>query len=176
MASIDDYTAWVTRDSTTQNIAKLQAQVILHLEKWVYQSGAVFNPEKTVLVHFTRNKTKLEEDDRMLIHIKFGQETVKAQLEVKILGVILDQKLSYKLHIAQAAKKGIKAALAIKRLRNLRPKVTRHLFVSTVAPVVDYASPIWAPGASTSALRRLNNVQRIGAQAIIGGFIRMLAV
>lgn len=44
------------------------------------------------------------------------------------------------------------------------------MFVSTIAPVVDYASPIWAPGATISALRILDNVQRIGAQAVIGGF------
>ena len=148
----------------------LQYSVIPHLKDWAYQSAAVFNLEKTILVHFTRNKTKLLEEDRASTYIQFGQEKVKAQLEVKILGVVLDQRLSYRQHIAQATKRGIKAALVLKRLKNLKPEVTRQLFVSTIAPVVDYASPIWAPGATMSALRLLENVQRIGAQAVTGGF------
>ncbi len=139
------------------------------MEKWARQSAAVFNPQKTVLVHFTRNETKLLEADKAPTHIQFGQETIKAQAEVKILGVVLDQRLSYKQHIAQAVKRGIKAALALKRLKNLRPEIPRQLFVSTIAPVVDYASPIWAPGATISALRILDDVQRIGTQAGIGG-------
>lgn len=85
----------------------------------------MFNPQKTVLVHFTRNETKLLEADKAPTHIQFGQETIKAQAEVKILGVVLDQRLSYKQHIAQAAKRGIKAALALKRLKNLRPEISR---------------------------------------------------
>lgn len=93
----------------------------------------------------------------------------RAQAEVKILGVVLDQRLSYKQHIAQAAKRGIKAALALKRLKNLRPEIPRQLFVSTTAPVVDYASPISASDATILALRNLDNVQRIGTQAGIGG-------
>lgn len=104
---------------------KLQSSVIPHLKDWAYQSAAVFNPKKTVLVHFTRNKTKLLEEVKAPTYIQFGQEKVKAQPEVKILGVVLDQRLSYRQHIAQATKRGIKAALALKRLKNLTPEVTR---------------------------------------------------
>ena len=102
----------------------------------------MFHPKKTVPVYFTRNKTKLLEEDRASIYIQFSQEKVRAQLEVKILGVVLDQRLNYRQHIAQATKRGIKSALALKRLRNLKREVTRQLFVSTVAPVVNYASQI----------------------------------
>lgn len=83
---------------------------------------------------------------------------------------MFDQKLTYKHHIAKAAKRGIQAALALKRLKNLKPEISRLLFTSTVAPVVDYASPIWAPSATQSSLCTLDTVQRIGAQAVIGGF------
>ncbi len=36
--------------------------------------------------------------------------------------------------------------------------------------VTDYASVIWAPNASKSALSPLSQVQRLGAQAIVGAF------
>lgn len=122
------------------------------------------------MTHFTRNRHKLSAEGATSAHIKFGQEIIRPKPEVKLLGVVFDQKLTYKQHIAKAAKRGIKAALVLSRLKNLRPEISRLLFTSTVAPVVDYASPIWAPGATQSSLNILNTVQQIGAQAIIGGF------
>lgn len=77
IAFIDDFTAWVTGDSIAQNVRSLQSSVIPHLKDWAYQSAAVFNPEKTVLVHFTRNKTKLLEEGRVPTYIEFGQEKPK---------------------------------------------------------------------------------------------------
>lgn len=158
IAFIDNYTAWVTGDSIVSNMNALQAKIIPHLEGWAYDSGAIFNPEKTILIHFTRNKSKLTAEGAASAYIQFGQEIIKPKLEVKLLGVVFDQKLTYKHHIAKAAKRGIKAALALKRLKNLKPEITRQLFVSTVAPVVDYASPIWVPGATLSSLRTLDNL------------------
>ena len=66
--------------------------------------------------------------------------------------------LTYKPHIAKAAKRGIKAALALKRLKNLKPETTCQLFVLTVAPVVDYALPIWAPDATLAFLHALDTI------------------
>ena len=39
-----------------------------------------------------------------------------------------------------------------------------------MAPVIDYASVIWAPNATKSAISKLDAIQKIAAQAIIGGF------
>ena len=61
---------------------------------------------------------------------------------MKLLKVVFDQKFTYKHHIAKAAKKNIKVALALKWLKNLRPKTSQQVFASTVAPVIDYALPI----------------------------------
>lgn len=49
-------------------------------------------------------------------------------MQVKILGVVLDQKLNYKAHIAQASQKGINLALALKKLRNLYLETAWRLF------------------------------------------------
>ncbi len=64
----------------------------------------------------------------------------------------------------------MRAVLALKRLKNLPPSVTRQLFISTVCPTLDYASVIWA-GQITSKLQPLlRKIQQIGASAIIGAF------
>lgn len=95
---------------------------------------------------------------------------VTPSLQVKILGVILDQKLNYKAHIAHASQKGVNAALALKKLKNLRPETAQRLFQAKIVPVVDYASPIWSPDLSASLINKLNVPQKIGGQAILGAF------
>jgi hypothetical protein len=57
----------------------------------------------------------------------------------KILGVVIDFRLRYKQHIVRAASKGLKAALALKKLQMISLTTARQLFTTIVAPVVDYA-------------------------------------
>lgn len=151
IAFVDDFSAWVTGFSIDSNINQLQSRIIPHVEDWAAKSGAIFQAKKTHLTHFTRNKRRLNAPGADLPLFMSGQ-TIKASLQIKILGVILDQALRYKEHVSKAADKGVKAALALKRLSNLRPETARKLFKSKVAPAMDYASVIWAPSATVSAL------------------------
>jgi hypothetical protein len=79
--------------------------------EWEKRSGATFESTKTVLVHFTRTASRL---GSALVIVK--GEVVAPKPTAKILGVILDLELRYKSHIARTATKGLKAALALKRL------------------------------------------------------------
>ena len=54
----------------------------------------------------------------------------------------MDSELRYKNHIKKVSGKGLKAVLALKRMRALTPSAARQLFSATVTPVVDYASLI----------------------------------
>lgn len=97
-------------------------------------------------------------------------EAIHPQQEVKVLGVILDQALRFKQHIARAAKRGLNAAMALRRIKGMTPKTTRQLYKATVTPSADYASPIWSSAMTGPSMRTLNQAQRIGAQAIVGAF------
>ena len=83
----------------------------------------------------------------------------------------MDAKLKYKEHITRAATKGLEAVIELKRLRGLSPPTARHLFTATVVPVMDYASNVWMHECNYVAVRAINRVQRMGAQAIIGTFM-----
>jgi hypothetical protein len=82
----------------------------------------------------------------------------------------MDSELRYKQHTANAATKGLLAAMALKRLRLVSPSTARQLFGATVAPVVDYASNVWMHACGSKAMPAMNRIQKIGAQAIIGAF------
>jgi hypothetical protein len=86
-----------------------------------------------VLVHFTKTASRLSST---LVIVK--GKAVALKPIVKILKVILDLELQYKSYIAKTATKGLKAALALKRLRLLSPLTAQQLFSATVALVVDY--------------------------------------
>lgn len=139
------------------------------MESWATSSGATFQAKKTYMIHFTRNKTRLKDINADTpLYIK--NQVIHPSPEVKILGVILDAGLRYHSHIARACKRGTNAVLALRRLKNLRPEITRQLFISTVAPVIDYASIIWAPNTTKSSISKLDAIQRNAAQAVIGAF------
>ena len=169
IAFVDDYSAWVTGPSIKENEERLQERIIPHVQKWANESGSVFQAKKTIMTHSTRHKKKLEEESTTP-GVFMNGTTIKSSKNIKILGVILDQGLRYIEHVARARDKGIKAALALKRLRNLKPETSRQLYKATVAAATDYASVIWSPGATLKTLSMLDQVQRIGSQAIIGAF------
>ncbi|RBQ84877.1 hypothetical protein VDGD_04845 [Verticillium dahliae] len=164
VAFVDDYTAWVVGPTAEANRGGIQG-IIEKALNWESRSGATFEADKTAIIHFSRNAERVDGTPYII-----KGRTVNPKEEVKVLGVILDQQLRYKKHIARAATKGLKAAMALRRLRGLAPSVARQLYTSTVAPVMDYASCIWMHACGETLVKPLNRVQNVGAQAIVGTF------
>ena len=172
IAFVDDYTRWTVGSSAEANTTVLQRKVIPRALEWAAQSGAAFEAEKTSFIHFTRNRRQRQ---LPAVPLHVNGATVAPAPEVKILGVIIDQGLRFKSHIGKAANKGMKAALALRRLRGLPPSVARQLFTSTVASKIDYAASVWCPIRQDSTVaagivRPFEAIQRIASQTIVGVF------
>lgn len=54
VAFIDDYTIWAIGNSAAFNCQELE-NLIQHATEWERRSGATFEPDKTTVIHFTRN-------------------------------------------------------------------------------------------------------------------------
>jgi hypothetical protein len=115
IAFIDDYIAWVTSPLVEANLIRIQ-QIVDRAVQWEKRSGTTFKSTKTALVHFTRTASRL---GYALVIVK-GKTIAPAPI-AKVLGVVLDLGLWYGNHIARTATKGLKAALALKRLKMLSP-------------------------------------------------------
>ena len=89
---------------------------------------------------------------------------------MKILGVIMDLQLRFKTHIKKTSSKGLKAALALKRMHALTSASARQLFNATVAPVVDYASAIWMHAVGPATTKTIRQIQKLGGQTITEAF------
>jgi endonuclease/exonuclease/phosphatase family metal-dependent hydrolase len=164
IAFVDDYSAWVTGPTAEANRAGIQSIINEALE-WERRSGATFEADKTTVIHFTR--VAVRNSDRSF-WIK--ENKVKPKNSAKILGVVMDVGLRYQEHMARAAAKGLAAAMCLRRLKMLSPRVARQLFVATVAPAMDYASNVWTHACRAREAVWLNKAQLVGAQAITGVF------
>jgi hypothetical protein len=164
IAFIDDYSAWVTGPTADANRTGIQSIIEDALE-WEKRSGATFEADKTTVIHFTRVAVR----NSAISFLVKGKE-VKPSNSAKVLGVVMDVGLRYQEHMAAAAARGLTAAMCLRRLKMLSPKVARQLFVATVAPTVDYASNVWMHACRAREAAWLNKVQLVGAQAITGAF------
>ena len=90
MAFVDDYNAWVTGPSAAANREGIQA-IIDRAINWEKRSGATFEGEKTMLVHFTRNADRTSTTPFII-----KGKTVAPEHTAKILGVVIDAELWYK--------------------------------------------------------------------------------
>jgi hypothetical protein len=164
MAFVDDYSAWVTGPSAEANREGIQA-IIDRAMDWERRSGATFEGEKTVIIHFTRRPDRVSSRP-----FSIKGEAIAPKETAKILGVIMDSGLRYVQHIGKATTKGLLAAMELKRLRLASPSTARQLFGATVAPVVDHASNVWMHACGYKGMALMNRIQRVGAQAITGAF------
>ena len=60
MGFVDDYTRWTVSDTIDKNMEILNGKVVPRALQWARDSGATFEGDKTILMHFTRNKQKLQ--------------------------------------------------------------------------------------------------------------------
>ncbi|KYK58873.1 reverse transcriptase [Drechmeria coniospora] len=163
IAFVDDYSAWVIGPTAEANRAGIESITDDALD-WERRSGATFEADKTTVIHFTLVAERNSDTPFMIK----GQE-VKPKSSAKVL-VIMDTKLRYKEHMARAAAKGLTAAMCLRRLKMLSPRMARQLFVATVPPTMDYASNVWMHSCGVREAAWIDKAQKVGAQAVTGAF------
>ena len=105
---------------------------------------------KVLTVNFKRRESSL------LKH----EEIAKVD-EMKVLGFILDNKMSFKSHVLQSCKKASSICYLLVRLKNLgfTPEVLALLYKSLVLSIFTYGLPVWG-GAPISTLQNIDKVQK----------------
>lgn len=149
-------------------LSQLMRRVFILVEKWCQDSGLSVNPEKTGLVLFTNKRKTLPFSAPTL----FGELLVKTS-KVKYLGVILDEKLTWKDHIEERMNKAIKVfwqcRSAFGKSWGLRPIVLYWMYVAIVRPILCYGSMVWSHRTKTGAVnKKLTKVQRLACLSITG--------
>ncbi|XP_063894705.1 uncharacterized protein LOC126057099 [Helicoverpa armigera] len=135
------------------------------VQEWGVRNKLKFAPHKTCAMLLTN---KLKHDTPLL---RMGGVDIGMSREIKILGLTIDDKLTFNTHVANVCRKALNIAKQLQRAAKiswgLHPDVVRTIYTAAVEPVILYAAAAWSPAAQKICVRKLlNTVQRGFAQKI----------
>ena len=97
------------------------------------------------------------------VKVYIGEKLVKVVKTKKVLGITLDNKLSFKEHIQEKTKSGFGALRSLDTFvqghRGCSQSVYMRLYRSFVLPVVEYGAPVWV-SAVTEGCKEFGKIQR----------------
>ena len=135
-------------------------QAIKIAERWAKKVGVQFSPEKTAVIIFTRKRGKPSKKLKL-----YGKE-IEYTKSTKYLGVIFDEKLTFKEHFEEKIKNA-KRALHIARRAFSRnwgpdPKKIKYLYTGIIRPTITYGAIIWHKAVETNIAReKLKKLNRL---------------
>ena len=137
-------------------------RVIDELVDWGESCNLRFNPEKTVMVGFTRCTSEV-----FTVPICIKGVPLKFSQEAKYLGLLLDKRLTWKPHlldkIAACKKFLLKMANIAHTTWGPKPHLMRWVYRCIVRPKLLYGALLWSRAAQKPSMqKRLRRLNRIG--------------
>ena len=157
----DDTILYFTGYSSTEITNTLQNDLDLVM-KWMEGNRLILNQSKTKTMLFgKRQKLEKEGDLQIWIH-----DQILEQVSVfKYLGVLLDEKLSWKEHTEAVSKNVSKRLGLLSRIRKcLTLKASKCVYNAIIQPLLDYADTTWgdlSEGCGQELQRLQNRAARI---------------
>jgi hypothetical protein len=171
---VDDTNLITFSDSAQQNCRALERAHDKCLS-WARRHGVQFSPDKYKLIHFTHKRSP--RDTMAPIHIE-GFDGKPCE-ELKVLGVWMDQKLTYRPHVQRTADRAKAQLDSLSRIGQstwgLTLQQARLIYTAVVRPVLTYGAAIWANpnpqgDPSPSQLKPLQKVHREAIRRAAGAY------
>ena len=113
-------------------------QGLAYTQDWCKRAGLKINPSKTDLILFGyRKKAQLPQ-------FSFQGTIIPRKTEVKYLGVVIDNKLTWTAHCRERYKKAAAAMAVLRRFIGprwgLSPRITLWLYTTMIRPIIDYGA------------------------------------
>ena len=137
------------------------------INQWAFQWKMEFNPQiskRAQEVIFSRKNKKIIHPD-----LKFNNPKVEKTNTQKHLGLLLDEKSTFKTHIDLIINKASKGINVLRKLRYFLPRPSLLIiYKSFIRPHLDYVDVIYDQPNNTSVVKKLESVQYNAAIAITG--------
>ena len=146
---------------TGRNLSDLEAKLNIELNKintWFQVNLLSLNYSKTnyIIFHNSRNRHNLADVNLHINNFKLQRVNF-----TKFLGVIIDSKLNWKMHIDKINNKVSKSVGVICKLRHILPHDhVRNLYHTLVEPYFLYCILVWAGPVKTGKLDKLLRLQK----------------
>ena len=133
-----DDTAILIADRNIDTLNTKVNNVLENIVTWVEANRLSLNLQKTQYLVMTNIKSPIN------LNVMAKGTTINRTASAKLLGVIFDEKLSFKNHINSLISKLAYATYAFLKIRNYIPKyILKNLYYSLVYPHLLYNLPVW---------------------------------
>ena len=151
-------------DNDLKNLEKLINEELITIKDYYDSNFLSISIEKSNFMIFKpKNKRKTE------ISLKIGNEILVEKDHLTYLGVIFDNKLSFKEHfnkIYEKIKKGLNGLIMTKNQLNYRAKI--NIYHSLIHSHLSYCSIIWLNNINKTQVKMLKNIQKKAIRIIHG--------
>ena len=150
-----DDAIFTLRDKDEKNLQHIMNDQLTKIDDWMKINQLTINYKKTNFMIFTRKK-KISSP----LSIRIGQNIINHKTKVKYLGVVIDEKMSWKNHVNYLCSKLAKGCWAISKLRNyVDHHTSRILYYSLIYPHLQYCISSWGR-ATKNVLKPLSIIQK----------------
>lgn len=159
----DDSTIYTSALTTNELDTVLNAELRLVAE-WVERNELVLNISKTNSMVFGSNHTISKNP---MLNLRINDVSINQVHETKLLGITIDNKLSWTKHINKITAKMGSGISAIRRCSSfLTPKATKQVTQALILSNLDYCPVVWS-NATVDMIRKLQMIQNRAARIVL---------
>ena len=136
-----------------KELEKIYNTELKNVKYWLDANKLSLNVSKSNMILFRKTKKKLNEK----LSIKIMGEEIEEKEYTKYLGILIDNKLTWKYHINHVNIKISQGISILSKLRNyVSDNILRMLFFTFINPHIDYGHLVWG-NASITNLKAIKN-------------------
>ena len=126
----------------------------------------LLNTDKTKVILITTSQKRLHLHDYVL-NLTYNSDILKKVINDKVLGVLIDNNLTWPIHMQSIAKKISSNLWLLSKLKEFFSLENRVQFYKTyIQPHIHYCSTVWG-GTSHSNLNRIYRIQKMAIKIIL---------
>jgi hypothetical protein len=142
-----------------ENLANIE---LTKIAAWAGDNKIRFNEQKSQIILLSRRKRK----ERKEVNIFLNSRPLTQVQSLKYLGIILDQKLTFREHINYISNKCLRLIFALSKSAKLNwglgHEALRTIYIGAIQPLLSYGAPIWIKALGKDCYKRkLISVQRM---------------
>lgn len=154
----DDTNLFITGKDPNALMATLNEELV-KISQWTDVNKLSLNTQKTKYIVFTKPRSSITIEAPLLLN----NDVITRLHHVNFLGVLIDDKLTWNVHISHISKKISKGiGIICKAKKVMECKTLRTLYFSFIHPYITYGIEIWG----RSAAVHLNTILRLQKKAV----------
>ena len=169
--SVDGFNSLKYADDTTfyleccnTNETNLVGDAILTASRWSDDNNMILNQVKTIVMN-----TDLSRQNHYCDSILVGDTSISPSTETKLLGVTVDNKLSFNSHVDSLISKTNSRIFLMRQLKTagLNADGLKTYFITNIRSILLYGSPAWYTLLSQTCKDSLELIQRSATRVIL---------